>query len=94
MGYIELMVSLEERRDTKIVKLQFLVVPYRSACYYIMGSIFPTTLDAISSSIHLMLKYHNVYDEPVMVCLDISGVRRIHKALQSDGEERTRRRLG
>lgn len=58
MGYVEMMVSVGNRKEIQKVNSQFLVVPRRSVYKFILGRLFAATLDAIASPLHLKLKYH------------------------------------
>lgn len=78
-----MMVNLEEVRYTRKVQLKFLVVPCRNInnCIFVMS--FTATLNTIAFPINLKV-YHNVHDEPVTICDDLSGAQMIHKTLQHD----------
>lgn len=49
---------------------------------FILGHAFAVTLDAIASSVHLKLNYHNVHNKLVMINTDLFGAKRIYKDLQ------------
>lgn len=38
----------------------------------------------VVSLVNLKLKYHNVHDKPIEVCIDLSRSKRIYKAFQLD----------
>lgn len=64
--------------DTRMVNLQILVVFCKSIYHCIIGRSFAETLDVVASPIHLKMKYHNIYDEPVTyvpICLDPEGLK-------------------
>lgn len=42
------------------------------------------TLDVVASRIHLKLKCHNLYDDPVAINIDLSRAKMIYHTLQQD----------
>lgn len=59
-GYMKLMVTLGEGKDTRMVDSQLLVVSFKSVYSCIMHRLFTTTLDVVASPVYHKLKYHNV----------------------------------
>lgn len=66
-GYIELMVLLEEGRDTTKIYSKILVVPCKRIYNCILGKSFASTLDTVTFLVRLKLKYHNVHDDLVTI---------------------------
>lgn len=42
------------------------------------------TLNVVASLVHLKMKYHNVHDEPVTICDDLSRAQKIHNTFHRD----------
>lgn len=76
-GYEELMVNLEEGRDTMNIDSQLLDVPYRSVYNCLLERPFAETLDTITSLVHLKLKNYNLYDGSVTVKINLYGAKRV-----------------
>lgn len=66
---------------------KFLVVNCRNVYICILGRPFAITFGIVASLVHLKLKYHNVYNEPITKNTDLFGKKRIYKALQHDQNE-------
>lgn len=81
------MVVLGDGRDTRTIGLKFQVIPYRSVYNCILRRPFAEILDAIASPIHLKLKYHNMYDDPVTLNADLFGAKRIYQDLSQDKKD-------
>lgn len=75
------MVTLGEGRNTRTVDSQFMVVSCRSTYKCIVGIPLATTLDMVVSLVYLIMKYHNVYDESIVINVVLSMEKRIYKAL-------------
>lgn len=78
------MVTLGEIRDTRTFDLQFLWISSRSIYDRILGRPFTEMLNVVASLVHLKLKYHNVYDESTMICVNPYKAQRIHKFIHRD----------
>lgn len=76
-GYIKLMIYIGNKKNNKTVDLQFVVVPYKSIYNCILGSPFGETLDGVTCSIHLKLKFYNLYNEPITVNVDLVRSKRV-----------------
>lgn len=57
-----------------------------------MGKSFVETLDAIASPVNLILKYHNMHDKMVTICVCLGGARGIHKALERGYSEQGKKK--
>lgn len=42
------------------------------------------TLDIIASLVHFKMKYHNIYDEPIAINVELTEAKGIYQALQHD----------
>lgn len=71
-GFVELMITFGRGRHTRTIYLQFLVVPHKSVYNFILWRIFSGTLDIIVSLLHLKMKYDNVHDKPMTICVDLT----------------------
>lgn len=71
-GFIELMETFSKGRDVRALDIQFLVVHCRSVYNYFFRILFATSFDVIASTVHLKMKYHNVDDELVTFCVDLT----------------------
>lgn len=79
--FVKLMVSLNEGRDTKTIHLLFLIVLCTSMYNCILDRPFAGTLEIEVYLIHMKMKYHNLYDNPVKICVALSRSWSVHKAL-------------
>lgn len=73
LGYIEVTITLGEGHNIITIDSPFLTIPCKSVYKYILGRSFVATLNAIASSVHLKLKYHNVQQVLVTICTDLFG---------------------
>lgn len=78
---MDLMVTLGEVRDTMTVDLKCLVVPNKNVYNCILERPFTTTLGIVASLVHMKMKYHNIHDEPVTICVNLYEALKIDKAL-------------
>lgn len=69
-----MMVTLGEGKNTMTIEFQFLVILCKSVynCILFLGRPFTEILDTVSCSAHLKLKYHNVHEDLVTICIDMS----------------------
>lgn len=73
------MVSFGERKSERIVDVCFLGIPCENVYNYILGKSFPVALDAVDTTFHLKMKYHNIFGESVVTPVDLHEVHLIHK---------------
>lgn len=71
-----------KKGGTLELEIQFPIVPCSSVYNCILGRPFAATLDAITSHVHLNIKYHNIQDELDTKIVDLTGNKRIYQALQ------------
>lgn len=89
------MVTLGDGRYTRTVDLQFHMVPCKSTNICILGRSFVATLEVMASPIYFKLKYHNVQDESMTICVDLFGGKIIYnKALQHRQKKDKRKVVG
>lgn len=62
----DLLLSLREGEGERKVPFCFLVVPCKSAFSGNLGKSFLATLDAVASSVHLKVTYHNDDGKPIV----------------------------
>lgn len=62
-----------------MVNVQLLLVLCKSAYNYILERTFFTSLDIVIFILHLKMKYHNIYDEHIIVHVDLAIARPIHE---------------
>lgn len=60
------------------------MVPCESVYNCILGRPFLTPLDALASTIHLNMKYHNCFDEPTIIQGDLRRAHLIHETISKD----------
>lgn len=70
---VELPVSFKEWRDDKTVSIWFLVISCESVYNTFLGTVFLEKLDAMVSTIHMKMKYHNNFDKRVVISADLCG---------------------
>lgn len=61
-----------------------MVVSCESVYHCILGTTLFVALETATSTIHLKIKYHNTYDEPIMVHVDLARASIIHEMLVTD----------
>lgn len=83
--------NLVQGRDNMTINLQFLIIPCKSVYNCILGRPFAEMLDAVASHILLKLKYQNICDGPITICVELSGARRKNKSLQRDQKGKIKR---
>lgn len=73
-GFVELMATSGEGRDIMAIDLHFLAVLCKSVtlCNNFIHCVFP---------LQLKIKYHNIHQEPIMICADLLGSHHMHKSL-------------
>lgn len=79
-GIIEMSISFGEREDERTVNVHFLVIPCENTYNVTLGRSFLSTLDMVSSPIHLKMKYHNNVEKSVIILADLCRAQLIHKA--------------
>jgi hypothetical protein len=79
-GYADLIVTFGEEEATKSIKVQFLVVECPSLYNCIIGRTTLAELFAVSSTIHLKLKYCTVDGKVATLNGDIAAARRCFEA--------------
>lgn len=68
--------------DERTVGTCFLVIPFDESVYnVILGRPFFAALDAVASTIHLKMKYHNDFGKPVIIWGVLRGSPKIHEAI-------------
>lgn len=72
-GAMELSVCVREGKDKRIMNLYLLVIHCKSVYDFILGRSFLASLDAMASTVHLKLKYHNDSRELVVILIDLRG---------------------
>lgn len=60
------------------IDMKFLVVPCKSVYNRILERPFAAILDVVASHVYFKIKYHNVHNEPMNICVDLSIAWRIH----------------
>lgn len=81
------MVSVGDGKDILTINSQFLIVPCRNVCNYILRRPFAATLDLVRLLMHLKLEYHNLQGEPTTINVNLKGAKRIYQALWKDQGE-------
>ncbi|AET03004.1 hypothetical protein MtrunA17_Chr8g0360101 [Medicago truncatula] len=61
----------------RTVEVAFLVTPDASIYNYMSGLPTPTALDAVASTVHLKMKYHNGNGKVVTIHADLGGTQRL-----------------
>jgi len=79
-GYITPYVTFEEEMDERTVETPFLVVPVVSIYNCILERPTLAALDAISSTVHLKIMYHNRNRDVATIYADLKGAARCYKA--------------
>ncbi|MCI19278.1 hypothetical protein A2U01_0040434, partial [Trifolium medium] len=79
-GYVDLIVTFGEEESTKSVKVQFLVVDCPSLYNCIIGRTTLAELFAVSSTIHLKMKYYTLDGRVATLNGDIAAARRCFEA--------------
>ncbi|GAU25009.1 hypothetical protein TSUD_154830 [Trifolium subterraneum] len=79
-GYVDLIVTFGENKAMKSVKVKFLVVDCPSLYNYIIGRPTLAELFAVSSTIHLKLKYYTKDGQVATINGDIEAARRCFEA--------------
>ncbi|GAU40231.1 hypothetical protein TSUD_270310 [Trifolium subterraneum] len=79
-GYVDLIVTFGENKAMKSVKVKFLVVDFPSLYNCIIGRPTLAELFAVSSTIHLKLKYYTKDGQVATINGDIEAARRCFKA--------------
>ena len=77
-GYITLNVTFGEERDERTVETPFLVIPVVSIYNYILISPTLAALDAVTSTVHLKMKYHNNDGDIATIYADLKAAERCH----------------
>lgn len=91
--YVELMVYVEEDRDLRSIKTQFMVILARAFYSCILGRAFFAVLDDVPSPVHLKLKYHNLHEEPAVLCTNLEAAKKIQHVLLRDQEKGTTKEI-
>lgn len=65
--FIKIMVNLNKGKDIEMMDISFMAVSCKSVNNCILGRSFSTTLDVISSTVYLKVRYCNVHDEPMTI---------------------------
>lgn len=72
-GCLDLPVSFGVGKDKRIVDVHLFVISCERVYNDIIGKWFLTMLDAVTSTVHLKMKYHNNFDKLVVIATDIRG---------------------
>lgn len=78
---IDLTYSLGKGEDERSMRVYFMVISCESVSNCIIGRPFLATLDVVTSSIHLKMKYHISGDKTIIIFVDMCSARRIHEAI-------------
>ncbi|PNX73932.1 hypothetical protein L195_g029842 [Trifolium pratense] len=79
-GYVDLIVTFGEGKAMKSVRTQFMVVDCTSLYNCIIGRTTLVELYAVSSTIHLKMKYYTQDDQVATINDDIAAARRCFEA--------------
>ncbi|CAJ2652721.1 unnamed protein product [Trifolium pratense] len=79
-GYVDLIVTFGEEKAMKSVRTQFMVVDYPSLYNCIIGRTTLAELFAVSSTVHLKLKYYTPDGQVTTINGDIAAARRCFEA--------------
>ena len=79
-GYVKLGVTFIEEMDEQIVKASFLVILVISIYNCVLGRPTLAVLDAVTSTDHLKMKYHNKSGDVATIHADLKGAKMCHKA--------------
>lgn len=63
------------------------MLPSISVYGCILLRLFIATLDIVASMVYLKIKYHKLQGNPLIINVDLDGVKRIYQALQLDHKE-------
>lgn len=80
-GYVEMVISVDDRKDVRSVIFKFLIVSCKSIHNCILERLFVVMLDVVASPIHLKIKYHNLQRELVTINVDLEGEKRVYQDL-------------
>lgn len=72
---------LWRKRDASTVDIQLMVVSCKTIYNCILGRSSIVVLDTLASIIQLKMKYHNVHDKAVTICVDLEGAHGFHKVI-------------
>lgn len=72
-GCIYLLVSFGIGKNKRITDVHFFVIPCESIYNGIIGISFLTTVDAMASTIHLKMKYHNDSSKLAIIVANLGG---------------------
>lgn len=77
--YVKIGVTFGEEADERRVEGSILVIPIVSVYNFILGSPTLAELDAVISTVHLKMKYHNKRGDVVTIHADLDDAKRCHK---------------
>lgn len=78
LGYVKLMVTYGNGDLSRTVKSQFLVLPCKSPYNYIIGRPTLGRLGAVSSTVHLKVKFYSLKNEIITIAADLEAAKRCH----------------
>lgn len=78
---IDLLVSVREGNNKRIVCACFLVVLCESVYNDILGRSFLEALDVVASTVHLKMKYHNNLGKSLVIAIDLRRAHLIYEAI-------------
>lgn len=76
-----LLVFVKEGKGKRILDICFLVIPCERVCNIILGRSFLATLDGVTSTFHLKMKYHNDWGELIVISDDLYQAVLIHETI-------------
>lgn len=80
-GTIDLPVSFGEGKNKRILKVCFLVIPYKNIYNGLLGRSFLAALNEVASMVHLKMEYHNSLGELVVIATNLRGAHLIHETM-------------
>lgn len=80
-GTIDLPVSFGEGKNKRILKVCFLVIPYKNIYNGLLGRSFLAALNKVASMVHLKMEYHNSSYELVVIATNLRGAHLIQETV-------------
>lgn len=72
-GTRDLLVSFGEGKNKRSVKVYFLIIPFENIYNDIQGRSFLAVLDAVASTVHLKMIYHNSLGDSIVIVAGLHG---------------------